>query len=81
MLQASALEVGLELLVDMVRQRFALESQLIDQGRVVCFDNLVEQCLLGAVTFIDNATDSILAIRQHADRASLRCRSCLLSIG
>jgi len=38
----------------------------------VCFDYLVEQRLLGAVTFVDNVTDGILAIRPHADRASLR---------
>ena len=45
--QSTALQVGFELPVDMVGQGFALLSQLIDQGRVVCFDNLVEQCLIG----------------------------------
>ena len=80
MFEAPALEVGLEFPMDMVGQRFALQTQLIDQCGVVRFDDLVEQRLLGAVTFIANATDGILAIRQHADRASVRCPSCLCSI-
>ena len=41
------------------------------------FDNFVEQHLLGAVTFIENATEGILGIHQHADRASLHCPSCM----
>lgn len=46
-LELAALRVGLEFPVDMVWQGFALLGQLVNQGRVVCFDDLVEQCLLG----------------------------------
>lgn len=47
MLQAATLEVRLKLPVDMVGQGFALLGQLVHQGRVVRFDELVETCLLG----------------------------------
>jgi len=47
MFKPTALQVGVELPADTVGQRFTLLGQLVDQGRVVCFDNLVEQCLFG----------------------------------
>ena len=47
--EAAALEVGLEFPVDMVGQEFALLGQLVDQRRVVRFDELVEKCLLGVM--------------------------------
>jgi hypothetical protein len=79
--EASALEIGLEFPMDTVGQRFALQSQLIDQGRVVRFYDLVEQRLFGTATLIDNTTDGILAIRQHAGCASLRCHCCPEIVG
>lgn len=45
--EATALEVGLEFSVNMVGQGFALLGQLVDQRRVVRFDELIEKCLLG----------------------------------
>ena len=36
--------------------------QLIDQVRVVCFDNLVEQCLIGLMAIIKNIAKRILAM-------------------
>ena len=50
MFKPTALQVGVELPTDMAGQRFALLGQLVDQGRVVCFDNLVEQCLFGLMS-------------------------------
>jgi hypothetical protein len=41
-LESAALQVGLEFPVNMVWQGFALLGQLVNQGRVVCFDELVE---------------------------------------
>jgi hypothetical protein len=41
-LEAAALQVGLELPVDMVWQGFALLGQLVHKGGVVFFDELVE---------------------------------------
>jgi hypothetical protein len=74
--EASALQIGLEFPMDMVGQGFAPQAQLIDEYWVVRFNDLVEQRLFGAVTFINNTTDGMLAIRQHADCASLRCPCC-----
>ena len=44
MLETTALQVGLEFPVYMVRQRFALLGQLVHQGRVVRLDELIERC-------------------------------------
>ena len=41
-LEAAALQVGLEFPVDMVWQGFALLGQLVHKGGVVRFDELVE---------------------------------------
>ena len=41
-LEATALQVGLEFPVDMVWEGFALLGQLVHEGRVVRFDELVE---------------------------------------
>ena len=41
-LEAAALQVGLEFPVDMLGQGFALLGQLVNQGGVVRFDELVE---------------------------------------
>ena len=51
-LEAAALQVGLELPVDMVWQGFALLGQLVHKGGVVFFDELVELCLLGLMAFV-----------------------------
>ena len=71
-LKLSALQVVVELAAHMVRQALALLFQLFSQGRVVRFDEFVEQRLLGSVLLIVGTTNGILAIRQYADRASLR---------
>ncbi len=47
----------------------------------MCFNELVEQHLLGVVAFVGDVTNGILAMQQQADRASLRCPSCLSGIG
>jgi len=36
----------------------------------VCFNELVEQRLLGLVTIVGGVTNGILAMQQHADRAA-----------
>jgi len=72
MLKPTALQVVVEFSAYMVGQALALQPQLINQCRVVCFNELVEKCLLGSVAFVVGVTNGILALRQHADRASLR---------
>ena len=70
MFQATALEIVVEFPADMIRQALALVSQLLQQGRVVFFNNLVEQCLLGSVSLVVGVTNGILAMRPHADSAA-----------
>ena len=70
MFKPAALQIVVEFPVDMFRQAFALLGQLVDQGRVVRFNNLEEQCLLGSVTLVGCVTNGILAMRQHTDRAA-----------
>jgi len=65
MFQASALEVGIELLADMVGQGFALLGELINQGRVVRFDELVEKGLLGLMALVGTVAKAIPALCQH----------------
>ena len=46
------------------------------------FDEFIKQRLFGTVALVSNITRGILALQQHADRASVRWyRSCLCSIG
>jgi hypothetical protein len=52
MFQTAALELGLECPVDMDGQGFALLGQLVHQGRVVRFDELIEQCLLRLMVLV-----------------------------
>lgn len=66
MFQSAALQVGLEFPVYMVGQGFALLGQLINQGRVVRFDKLVEKCLLGLMAFVGNVAKVIPALCQYA---------------
>ena len=61
MFQAAALQVRLELPTGMVGQGFALLDQLVKQGRVVCFDNQVEECLFGLMAIIKSIARHILA--------------------
>jgi hypothetical protein len=68
-LEATALQVGLEFPVDMVGQGFALLGQLLHQGREVRFDELVEKCLLGLMPFVGNIARAIPALCQHAGSA------------
>jgi hypothetical protein len=70
MLKPTALQVVIELPAHMVRQALALLPQLLQQGRVVFFNNLVEQCLLGSVSLVVGVTNGILAMRPHADSAA-----------
>ena len=85
MFQTAALEVGLEFPVDMGGQGFALGNrslrcstscihavvlgQLVDQRRVVRFDELVEKCLLGLMPFVGNVAKALPALCQHASSA------------
>ena len=74
MLETTALQVGLEFPVYMVRQRFALLGQLVHQGRVVRLDELIEQCLLGLMALVCGVAKCMpinrgrlsFAWRQHA---------------
>jgi hypothetical protein len=68
--QTATLQVGLELPVDMVGQEFALLGQMINQGRVVRLDELIEKGLLGLMAFVGNIAKAIPALCQHADCAS-----------
>ena len=67
MLEAAALQVGLEFLVYMHGQGFTLLGQLVHKGRVVRFDELVEQCLLELMALVGGVAKCILAWRQHTD--------------
>ena len=52
MLQAAASEVVLEFPSHVVRQRPALPGQVVNEHRVVLFDELIEQGLLGPVALV-----------------------------
>ena len=65
--ESAALQVGLEFPVNMVWQGFALLSELVNQGRVVRFDELVEWYLLGLMALVDGLAKCILAWRQHTE--------------
>jgi hypothetical protein len=65
--EAAALQVGLELPVYMLGQGFSLLGQVVYQGGVVSFDELVEQCLLRLMALVGGAAKCILAWRQHTD--------------
>ena len=51
----------------MVGPGFALLGQLVHKGRLVRFDELVEQCLLGLMAFLGGVAKCTLAWRQHTD--------------
>ena len=70
MLEATALQVGLEFLVYMHGQGFTLLGQLVHKGRVVRFDELVEQCLLGLMALVGSFAEAIAALCQHGGSAS-----------
>ena len=69
MLESAALQLGLEFPMDMVWQGFALLGQLVNQDRVVCFDELVEQCLLGLMALVGGFAKAIPALCQHGGSA------------
>jgi len=56
MFEATAFEIRLKLSMDMSRQVFTLDFQLLNQGRVVFLYKLVEQSLLWAMAFIGGVT-------------------------
>ena len=67
--ESAALQVGLKLTMDMLGQGFALPVQMINQGRIVRLDELVEQCLLGLMPFVGSSTKAFLALCQHGGSA------------
>ena len=68
--EATALQIGLEFPVNMVGQGFALLGQLVHQGGVVLFDELVEQCLLRLMALVGSFPK---AIPINRGRLSLPC--------
>jgi len=56
MFEATAFEIRFKLLMDMSRQTFTLEFQLLNQGGVVFPYKLVEQSLLWPMAFIGGVT-------------------------
>ena len=56
----------------MVGQGFALPGQFVHQGRVVRFDEWVEECLLGAMPFIGAVAKATPALCQHASSVQNR---------
>ena len=66
MFEAASLEIRFEFPVDMVGQGFTLLGPLVDQPRVVRFDELVEKCLLGLILIVGNVAKSLPALCQHA---------------
>ena len=70
MFEATAVEIRFKLSMNMSGQAFTLSIELLNQGGVVFLDELVQQCLLRAVSLVGGVTDGILATQQHADRAA-----------
>ena len=70
MLEATALQVGLEFPVNIVGQGLTLMGQLVYQGGVVRFDELVEQCLLRLMALVSSFAKAIPALCQHGGSAS-----------
>lgn len=64
-LQAPAFEVGFELLVDMIRQGFALAGQVLDKVGVMGLDKPVEQRLPGLVALVGDIVRAVPGC-QHA---------------
>ncbi|MBK6279769.1 MAG: hypothetical protein IPF57_17390 [Gammaproteobacteria bacterium] len=60
MLESSALQVGLELLLDVRGQRHALLGQVLDERRVVLLHQPVEPGVLGSVALVDESTGGFL---------------------
>ena len=58
-LEAAALQEGIEFPVDMLGQGFALLRQLGHEDGIVCFDELVEQGLLGLMAFVGSADKAL----------------------
>jgi hypothetical protein len=61
--EAPAFEIRFKLSMDMSRQTFTLEFQLLNQGGVVFLYKLVEQSSLWAMAFMGGVTKGILALR------------------
>jgi hypothetical protein len=69
MFKTTAVQGGFELPVNMVGEGFALPGQLIHEGRVVWFDALVEERLLGLVALVGSLAEAIPALCQHGGPA------------
>jgi hypothetical protein len=65
MLESSALQVGLELLLDVRGQRHALLGQVLDERRVVLLHQPVEPGVLGSVALVDESTGGFPAVGVH----------------
>ena len=68
-LEAAALQVGLEFLVNMLGQGFALLGQEVHQGRVVRLNDLIEEGLLGLMALVGRSAKAIPALCQHGGSA------------
>lgn len=65
-----AFQVAVECPMDVPGQAFTLLRLLVEQGKVVCVDELVQQCLLGLMAFIGNVATAIPALYHHRGFAS-----------
>ena len=65
MFEAPALQVGLELLLDVRGQLLALFGQVCDECRVVLFHQAVELRLFGAVARVGETTGGFPAVGMH----------------
>ena len=94
MFQAAALQVGLEFLMHMQGQAFALSIQLHNQGWVMLLYELIEERLLRSIAFVGDMTKGMpinrgrpsFAWRRHAastptfaDLKSYKVERCALA--
>ena len=69
-LEATAVQEGLEFPVNMVGPGLALMGQLIHQGRVMRLDEAIEKGLLGLMALVGGFVKAIPALCQHGGSAS-----------
>lgn len=65
MLEATALELGREFVLHVVRQRSTLAGQEFDERRVVLQDNALKERLLGTVSPTGAGAPSRAGVRCH----------------
>lgn len=66
MFDTTALRIRFKFSMNMSREAFTLEFQLVNKGGAVFVYKLVEQGLLWAVAIIGGVTNGTLAWRKHA---------------